>query len=230
VDLERLGRWAPVKERFGPTLPQLLAPRVDRLPAIARRLALALIAIVVVVIVALVLRNRNPVFSSAGPPAFTTSYTRALTREPTPPGAIVLLDKHDADGLVASFEITPLRLPRYSGQISGLLPVIASNEIRAIAARLGTAHNYHYWSQGRTRIINTPAYTFTYSELVNGVTYYGRIVWITPHLTGDRVGLRISMLTRYSVLKKENGVSITSPDTVGTVGLLFDPFERLRFR
>jgi hypothetical protein len=230
VDLERLGRWAPVKERFGPTLPQLLAPRVDRLPSIARRLAILVLVIVAAVIVAVVLRSRTPVFASAGPPAFSTTYTRALTLEQAPPGALLLLDRHDADGLVASFEVTPLHLPRYSGEISGLLPVIAANEIRALATRLGAAHDYHYWSQGRTRIINTPAYTFTYSELINGVTYYGRMVWITPHLSGDRLGLRLSMLTRYSVLKAENGVSVTSPDTVGTVGLLAGPSEHLRFR
>ena len=41
-------------------------------------------------------------------------------REPTPRGALLLLEQRSSVGLEASFEITTLHLPRYRGQISGL--------------------------------------------------------------------------------------------------------------
>ena len=228
MDIGRLlRRGAPVKPEFGPTLPQLLGPRIDSLPRIVARTGalLALLAVALVVVIAL--RSRDPVFHS--PPGalakFSTSYSRAMTLEPTPRGAIVLLEQHSSIGLEASFEITPLRLPRYGGEISGLLPVLAINLIHRLMASDPT---FKLQSQGRTRINFVPGYTFTYQRTINGMVYWGRYVLITPHLTGDRQGLLISMLTDPTPLKLA-AVKPVSPDSVATVGVLFEPLERLRF-
>ena len=227
MDVDRLIRAAPVEERFGPSLPQLLAPRIDRLPAIARRVGALVAALVVVVIVAIVLRGRDPAFSYAGRPAFHTSYSRALEREATPPGALLLLEQRSATGLVASFEVTPLALPRYGGEISGLLPVYAVGYARRLAAQVGPTFRLENWRS--TRIINTPAYSFSYSRQLGNGRYFGRVVFITKDLSGDRHGLILSMLTSYAALKAATKPVIPTPDSVGTAGVLFEPLERLRF-
>jgi hypothetical protein len=231
VDLNRLLRSAPVKAEFEPTLPQLLAPRIDSLPRIALRVAGVLVLLVIAAIVLIALRNRDPVYSHRGLPAtFSTSYSRAMTLEPTPRGTLLLLQQKSKSGiLLASFEITTLHLPRYSGEISGLLPVIAINFIHRLTASDPTVL---VQTQGRTRINFVPGYTFTYQRTINGTVYWGRYVFITPHLTGDREGLLISMLTDLAPLKaaaKAAAVTPVTPDTVGVVGVLFEPYERLRF-
>ena len=226
MDVGRLlRRGAPVKPEFEPTLPQLLGPRIDNLPRIVARTGALVAALVVALIVVLALRSRDPVFSYPGPPAFNTTYSRSLTREPTPRGAIVLLEQHSSIGLAASFEITPLRLPRYSGEISGLLPVLAINLIHRLMAGDPT---FKLQSHGRTRINFVPGYTFTYQRTIKGMVYWGRYVLITRDLTGDRQGLEISMLTDPTPLKLA-AVKPVSPDSMATVGVLFEPLERLRF-
>lgn len=229
MNLGRLLRWAPVQERYGPSLPALLAPRLHRLPAIARRVGAVLALAAVAVIVAVVLRNHDPVFSWSGPPvAFSTPYPRTMTREPAPKGAILLLEQHNAaGGLVASFEVSALRLPSYGGEISASLAVNALNYIRAFTASAGPT--YRYGSSGRTRVDNIPGYTYTYSRTIGGVRYYGRVVWLTPTLT-SRSGLVMTLVTLPSALKAATAPDFPTPEDVGKVGsVLFEPLQRLRF-
>jgi hypothetical protein len=225
MDLNKLLRTAPVKEEFGPTLPQLLAPRIDNLPRIVLRVIAAAALVVAAALILLALRLRDPVFSAAGPPAFSTSYPRAMTKERPPHGALLLLEQHSSIGLEASFEITPLRLPSYNGEISGQLPVIASN---MIARRQASDPTFVPWSRGRTRINLVPGYGFTYQRTIDGRVYWGRYVLITPTVSGDRNGILISMLTDPTPLLT-TAIKPVTPDSVGSVGVLFEPFERLRF-
>jgi hypothetical protein len=227
VDVRRLLRWAPVKPEFGPTLPQLLGPRIDSLPRIARRIGAVLAVLIVGLVVVIALRSRDPVYRShpGAPATFSTSYSRSMTLEPTPRGAVMLLEQHSSAGLEASFEITPLHLPSYRGEISGLLPVLAINLIHRLTASDPT---FKLQSHGRTRINFVPGYTFTYQRTIRGMVYWGRYVLITPHLTGDRKGLLISMLTDPTPLKLV-AVKPVTPDSVASAGVLFEPLERLRF-
>jgi hypothetical protein len=226
IDLERLMvRAAPVQRRFGPSLPQLLAPRIDRLPAIARRVGLVLIAALVAAIVAYVLRGRYPAFSQRAPVAFRLTYPPSLTREPTPRGALLLLELHDGSQLVDSLEISPLRLPAYGGEISGLLPVIAANYERRLAAAVGST--FVPWSLGRTRVINTPAFTFTYERMIDGTLYFGRVTFITKDISGDRHGLIVSLLTLPETLRPITNPARPTPDAVGMGGALADPYAGL---
>jgi len=228
VDLNRLLRTAPVKARFGPTLPQLLAPRIDSLPRIvARILAVAVVAVVVAAVI-VALQIRDPVFSyhgvPGGPASFSTPYSRSMTREPTGPGVLFSLRQDSSVGLAASFQITTLALPAYPGEISGLLPVLAIKLIDRLAAH---DRSFVLYSQGRTRINLVPGYTFTYQTTIQGRPYWGRYVLLTPHLRGDRAGLLISMLTDPNLLSA--AVKPVTPDSVASVGVLFEPLERLRF-
>jgi len=229
MDLDRLLRWAPIQERFGPSLPALMAPRLDRLPAMARRVGAALALVAIAVVIAVVARNHDPVFSWPGPPvAFSTPYPRSMTREPTPKGAILLLEQHDAAGrLIASFEVSPLILPAYGGEISASLAVTALNYVRALTSAAGPT--YRYGSSGRTRIDNIPGYTYTYSRSIGGIRYYGRVVWLTPQINGTR-GLVMTLVTQPSALKAATAPDYPTPDDVGKLGsVLFEPLQRLRF-
>jgi len=227
VDVGKLLRTAPVKPEYAPTLPQLLAPRIDSLPRIVLRVVAVGAIVVAVAVILLAVRLRNPVFSYAGKPAFATSYTRAMTRLPVPAkGPLLLsLQQRSSAGIEASFQIRLLRLPRYAGEISGQLPVVASRMIASMAAADPTFVPY---SRGRTRINLVPGYSFTFQRRIGGRVFWGRDVLITPHIGGDRTGLVMSMLTVPGALINTATKPVT-PDDVGSVGVLFDPFERLRF-
>lgn len=229
MDFDRLLRWAPVQERFGPSLPRLLAPRLHRLPAIARRVGGGLALAVIAVIIAVLARSHDPVFSWPGPPvAFSTPYPRSMSRVPAPKGAILLLEQRDASGrLIASFEVSPLRLPPYGGEISASLAVTALNYIRTFTAASGPT--YRYGSSGRTRIDNIPGYTYTYSRTMDGARYYGKVVWLTPQINGTR-GIVMTLTTLPKPLEAATAPNYPTPDDVGKLGsVLFEPLERLRF-
>ncbi|HZL54165.1 MAG TPA: hypothetical protein VFC22_00935 [Solirubrobacteraceae bacterium] len=225
MDLGKLLKTAPVKGEFAPTLPQLLAPRIDSLPRIVLRVIVVAVLVIAAAAVLLDLRLRNPVFSYAGSPSFSTTYSRTLTKEPTRAhGPILTLEQRSSAGLEASFQITTLGLPRYRGEVSGLLPVVAS----AMIARMEAANpTFLPYSRGRTRINLIPGYSFTYQETIGGRLYWGRDVLITPDITGDRKGLLLSMLTDPAPLA--DATKPVTPDSVGSVGVLFEPLQRLRF-
>jgi hypothetical protein len=228
VDIDRLLRWAPVKAKFGPTLPALLAPRIDSLPRTVSRVAAAVALVVVAAIVVVGLRSREPVFSHPGPPElrFSTKYSRALTREPATGSTLLSLRQNSVAGLAASFQIAVFHLPAYQGEVSGLLPVLAIRMINRLAAADST---FVLWSEGRTRINFVPGYTFTFQRTIEGQPYWGRDVLLTAHITGDREGLLISMLTDPGLLIDAKAQAPITPNSVATVGVLFDPLERLRF-
>jgi hypothetical protein len=227
VDLGRLMvRSAPVQRRFGPSLPALLAPRIGRLPVFARRVGLLIVVALVAAIIARELRGGYPTFSRRSPVAFHLTYPTSLTREPTPRGALLELELHNGSQLLDSYEISPLALPAYSGEISGLLPVIAANYERKLAAQIGPT--FVPWSLGRTRIIHTPGFTFTYERTIDGQTYFGRVTFITVDLSGDRHGLMISLLTLPKTLAPLTDPAPPDPDDVGTAGgVLADPYAGL---
>jgi hypothetical protein len=225
VKLRRQLLSPPVRPEFGPTLPALVAPRIESLPRIAARALAALAVLVVVVIVALVFKLKDPVYSHSGPPAsFSTTYSRSMTRLATPHGWPFELRENSSVGLAASFEINTLHLPAYGGEISGLLPVVAAGMIRQLES---SDPSFVLWSQGRTRINLVPGYTFTFQRTIDGRPYWGRYVLLTPHISGDREGLLITMLTDPALLK--GATAPVTPDSVASVGVLFDPLERLRF-
>ena len=227
MDVGKLLRTAPVKPEYAPTLPQLLAPRVDSLPRIVLRVVAVGAIVVAVAAILLAVRLRNPVFSYTGTPAFATSYSRAMTRLPVPANGPLLLslEQRTSAGIESSFQIRLLSVPRYRGEISGQLPVLASRMIATMSAADPTFLPY---SRGRTRINLVPGYSFTFQRTIGGRVYWGRDVLITPHLSGDRTGLLMSMLTLPGPLVNTATKPVT-PDDVGSVGALFDPFERLRF-
>jgi len=222
-----MARSAPLKPAFGPTLPQLLAPRMHRLPLLVKRVGALVAVIVVIVIVVLALRLRDPTFSYSAPrpTGFSTTYSRSLKLQPARPGVPLTLIQNSSVGLENFFQVKIIKLPAYGGQISGLLPIVASNMITRMQAADPTFTPY---SRARARINKIPGYTFTFQELSGGRRLWGRIVLITRDIRLDREGLLITMLADPTPLLPIATKPVT-PDSVGTVGVLFEPYERLKF-
>ena len=91
-----------------------------------------------------------------------------------------------------SFAVEPLRLPPYSGGLSGELPLYATGYIGALSRRYA-----HFVLRGRgqdqgQRVL---AYDIFYSAVVEGQTMYGRDVLLLPERPGAREGVDIVMLT-----------------------------------
>ncbi|MGA2469397.1 MAG: hypothetical protein ABSG64_01745 [Solirubrobacteraceae bacterium] len=204
-------RSARIKPEYGPMLPELFAARLAGLPRHLRGV-LAGAALVCVLVVAFVLAARGSASFShrADGVSFSFSYV-SLQQAATPPGQYVLAVKRRDGQVFVRFEVGPLTLPSYSGEISGLEPVMMANYIRAFAAR---TPGFLLASEGRTRVNAIPGYDFTYRRVLDGTRYYGRVIFLTPQLSGDRHGLILSMLVQ-PVLG-----AVADPDAVGEVGVL----------
>ena len=159
----------------------------------------------------------DPSFSRGGPgPHFSFYHAAALRQVKAPAGQYALLEDRTSSGvLVASEEIGPLHTPVSSGEVSGVLPLVAMNYIERLQA---TVPAFLLQSEGRTQLNSVPGYFITYSRALAGRLYYGRITFITPGATVLTGGVTISMLTLPSAVPPPVGVTLT-PDLVGIVGV-----------
>src|SRR5579864_1813852 len=124
----------PLKPAYGPTLGQLLAPPLRRLPAALRSLVLASGVALVVLLAWLVLALLPARIVHHGSPAFHFSY-RGLYRTAPDPGGYAKVSR-SRHGLVEdSFAVAPLTLPPYQGSLSGELPLYAVRYIQELAQR-----------------------------------------------------------------------------------------------
>jgi hypothetical protein len=216
---------ARVKPEYGPSLPELIRSRVLRVP---RRLrgALGVVAVGIVAIAgaALVHRGASVINVRAGTTSFSFSYA-SMRREAPAAGQYALLVARRGPKLIARLEFGPFGVPPYGGYMSGLEPVLAANYIRAMAAR---TRGFVLQSEGPTSVNGLAGYNFTYTRPLDGATYEGRVIFLTPHYSGDRHGVTISMLAQ-PVLA---GIIGSGPSALagalyepgqGGVGVLFQP-------
>jgi hypothetical protein len=215
-------RAPSVKPQYGPTLPQLVIPRW-RAASVARRglLGASVLVVVVAAIVAAVLHTRSTAFVHRGRPvAFNLSYPRPLRAVKSPAGAYMRVEARAASGrLLQWFEVDPLALGPYSGQISGQLPVFATGYIAGLAR---SVPDFVLQTETKTRINETAGYSVTYSGQIDGQLMYGRLVLLVSALTGVRDGVILNMGTLPSTLDY-------SPDQVGSADVLEKPLRSFRF-
>lgn len=212
----------PIKPEYGPTLGRLLAPRWNAASPLARRFLLAVGATLVVVIVAAVLTLENAHYSHGGRVPFSFSY-RGLYRVAPDPGGFVKVERRFADGTVHdSFAVGPLRLPPYSGNISGELPLYAAAYIRELSGRFS---GFALRGEGKTKVNTlTSAYHVLYSVLLGGRKLYGRDVLLVPERPGARDGVVIEMLS-FPMKSSES----SSPLEVALKGVLLRPLKTFTF-
>jgi hypothetical protein len=209
-----------VRPEFGPTLPELLAPRVRALPR-AGRLALAALAAGVVVVVAwLVLIGPG---GSKGvlvrkPVTFNTIYTDAMTRVPPRPGEVLRLTT--PSGPPESMAVRILRLPPYRGDVSATMTLLAAGMIDRMRA---VYPGFVYRSDGRANVNKQPGYQILFQARIGGRTIYGRrVLLVGAPDPPPRLALDITLLAARSP-------SVPKADAIGANGPLKTPFRSLRF-
>jgi hypothetical protein len=168
-----------VRPEFGPTLPELLGPRVRALPLVLRVALAAVVALVVLALGYTVLRGqaddrttvvvREPVaYNLAYPPALQQVHPigRETLRLATPPSA-------DPQ----SFAVTPFRLPAYRGDatavLTGMSPVLIDRMRR-------TVPGFVWRGDGRVNYNRQPGYEILFQAKIDGRTWYGRRTLLLP--------------------------------------------------
>jgi hypothetical protein len=202
---------ADVKPEFGPTMPQLLGG----VPRWLRAAAALIVAVAVLVVVLDELRGGSSSISGGGRGVSFSFSFNGLVRETPPPGHYALLESHTRAGrLVAEIDVAPLRLPPYAGNVIGIEPVVAANYMRAFAAR---TPGVVLQSAAPTLVNGTAGYNFTYTRVIAGLTYFGRVIFLTPSSAGGRDGVIVSLLAQ-PVLS-----GIIAPGASALAGALYEP-------
>jgi len=211
----------PMRSEYGPTLGQLLAPRWHAASRLTRAAVIASGAGLLVAIVALALTLENATFSHGGRVPFSFSY-RDLYRVPADPGGYVKVQGRSSDGaLKYSYAVDPLRLPPYSGGLSGELPLYAAGYIRGLSQR---DRDFVLRGEGKTKVNTVPGYQVLYTADVEGQEMYGRDVLLLPERAGVREGVDIVMLTSTTASSQ-----VASPTEVASTGVLERPLKTFTF-
>jgi len=189
-----------VRPEFGPTLPELLAPRIRALPR-AAQVALAVLALAVVVLAALLLLRREEDDGRLQavvrePIAYNLVYPRTLARV-APRGRETLRLQTPAGAAdPQSFAVTPYRLPAYKGDPTGILTLSSANMISAMRR---TIPGFVWRGDGRVNYNRQPGYEILFQAKINGRTTYGRRTILLPGGdTPPKEGVDITMLAARS--------------------------------
>lgn len=211
-------RHVPViKAEYGPTLPQLLAPR----PLAVRVAAAALAALVVLgaLFVVLTTRPDESEILVREPITFNLVHGDEWTRTQAA-GAHVSL-RHERDGLfLDSYAIRDLRLPPYRGAASGTLPVYATGYVRALRSRYP---EFELVSEGRARINNAIGYELTFRARTGERRLYGRhYLLVEEEPEGRRRGVVLE-------LASTPAAGTPTATDIGNHGALKTPLRSFRF-
>jgi hypothetical protein len=232
---------------YGPSLPELLGPR---LRALARwqRVALLIAALALAAVIAsLVVKEeastktytqRAGEAPSRGlaPIAFSFDYSRKLRRS-HPAGAYVQVERVVNGTLAARFTVSELELGRQSGLLSGFLPIVATHYERRAAARF---EGFRLQAEGKARVNDVEGYQFAFNGRLprpggRPRQLFGRVVMLPepfdvsdldkPYPPGRTPthGLLITMLAT----SLDN---VPSATRVGDEGTLQRPFRSFRFK
>jgi hypothetical protein len=207
-----------VRPEFGPTLPEILGPRLRALPR-GGRAAVAAAALVAVAIAAFL------VLGSGGdqtavvvrkPIAFNLVHGPGVHR--VAPRDDELLRLESRDGLQL-FTVRPFRLGAYRGDSSAALLAMSSPLIEAMRAQ---DPGFVLRSEGRARVNLLPGYQIVFQTRRDGRLEYGKrflLVSDDPHPTE---GIDVLLISSRST-------AVPKADAVGSNGVLKSPLRSLRF-
>lgn len=161
-----------VQERFGPSLPELVAQRtgLDR-----RKAAFALVgAFVALIVLALLIRGGDgrTTFDHDGNPAFELSYPESLLEPVTAqPGEIARFEARRGPlSITLAFSETDL-----AGRPFSELPVATAQHAESLREQIP---QIEFREQGRTRLNRQPAYELNYRFGPKGRRTFGRDVLV----------------------------------------------------
>jgi hypothetical protein len=213
-----------VRPEFGPTLPELVGPRIRALPRVAQ-IALAAIAVLLVVGLALFVRRDTEDTRAHAvvrePIAYNLVYPPSLERVAPRAGETLRLQTPAGSAAPQSFAVKPFKLPPYRGDSTGILTLMSANLI----TQMGKQYPGFIWrGDGRVNYNRQPGYEILFQTKLNGHTTYGRRTLLVPGGdTPPREGLDITMLAARSE-------AIPRVDAVGSAsGALKTAIRSLRF-
>ena len=207
-------RPPPIKPEYGPPLPELIEPRWRRASRATRAAVLAGVGLIVVLILVAVIVTWPKSISHGGVVPFHFDYADHLHRVAPARGELARVEARSRGLLAASFAVAPVRLPPYSGNLQGELPLFARGVIASLAA---TYPNFALEIEGKIRNNDVPGYTIDFSATLNGRRIFGRVVLLFPVHARQRDGLQVTMLERPSL-------TVTSPDRIAVTSDLKTPF------
>lgn len=207
-----------MKAGYGPTLPQLLAPR-----PIAVRVAAAAIAVAILVAAAAIALSSRPDETAVliGKPVTLNFIYGPEWQRATAPGTLVALRHESPGGLfLDAYAIRDLILPPYRGVANGMLPVYAEGYMRRLARRYP---GYEFISEGRKRINNAIGHAVTFRARRGARRLYVRHYLLVEEAPE---GLR-----RGVVIELESTPAAGTPnaDEIGDHGALKTPLRSFRF-
>jgi hypothetical protein len=212
-----------VRPELGPTLPELVGPRLRTWPRAAR---VALAALAVLVLAALVAwrvgpgaRERVPAVV-AEPVAFNLAIPKGMRRVAPARGESLRLETPAGAAAPQSFAVAPLRLAAYRGDVSAALMGLSPALIERMRADVP---GFVWRGDGRVNFNRQPGYQVLFQARIGGRTTYGRRIMLVPG--GDeppREGLDVTLLAQRSP-------AVPSLDVVGTDGALKRALFSLRF-
>jgi hypothetical protein len=203
----------PIKPEYGPTLGRLLSPWWHSASAVMRAAVIAAGVGVLALILAAALTLENARFSHGGRVPFSFGY-RGLYRVAPDPGGYVRVQRRHGGRLEDSFAVEPLRLPPYSGEVSGELPMYAAAHILALSRRYP---DFVLRGEGKTSVPPIPAYNVFFTTVVDGRRMFGREALLVPGRPGSRDGVDIVMLS--------SATHLSSLYELGSGGVLSRPFK-----
>jgi hypothetical protein len=213
-----------VRPEFGPTLPELLGPRVRALPR-AAQVALALLAALAVAALALLaIRGTKDDRAQAvvrEPIAYNLVYPPALQRVRPHKGETLRLQTPPGTAAPQSFAVKSLRLPPYRGDSTGILTLMSAN---LIARMQRTVPGFVWRGDGRVNYNRQPGYEIVFQARIGGRTTYGRRTMLLPGGdTPPHEGVDITMLAARSP-------AVPRADAVGSAsGALKTAIRSFRF-
>jgi hypothetical protein len=212
-----------VRPEYGPSLPQVLGPRMARLPRPLRRaLAAAGLAAMAIVAVLLIARPGGPrSYVQHAPVVFNLTWQGPPLRQAHPrAGELLRLEQRRGSQLLQSMTVEPLRLAPHGGDPSVPLPIQADALERQITRRFPGAA---FGSEGRVRLNPDAAgYGFVFRAQLGARQLWGRGSLLAPADAKARLGVFILLLGT-----PEAGVHST--DQLGYVGPLKQPYRSFRF-
>jgi hypothetical protein len=212
----------PMKPEYGPTLGRLLAPWWRRASLVVHAAVIGGAVLLLALLVGSGLTLENAHYSHGAPVPFSFSYRGLYSVAPDAGGYVKVQSRWPDGSLKYSFAVDPLRLPRYSGALSGELPIYAVGYIRALSR---DSREFALRGEGKTRISNTlTGYQVAYYEDVEGREMYARNVLLLPERPGVREGVIIAMLTSSTA-----SAQVDSPLEVGETGVLLRPLKNFAF-
>jgi hypothetical protein len=212
-----------VREEYGPTLPELLGPRVRALPRPAQ-IALGGAAVVVVLAVVwlvLLKPSSNPTTPVVvrGPVTFNLITTEAMKRVPPHPGELLRL--RTPSGPTQEMTVRSLPLPRYRGDVSAQLTFMSSGMIVDMRREYGKS--FVYRSDGRVNVNRQPGYQIVFQAKIGGHTTYGKRIMLVPGPDPPpRIAADMTLLAQRST-------SVPKADSVAANGPLKTPLRSFRF-